>query len=206
MNRQQFAAKFLLHQMHKKPLNQASNLTTAAVLIPFIQREQQLFMILTQRSHQLRHHPGQISFPGGRFEASDQHLSHTALRETQEEIGLAMENIKILGQMGVYHTISRYQVTPFIGFVNNEQPYSINHNEVETVFEVPWTFLLNSANHYKETIPGKNTHYESYFIPYEGKMIWGTTALIIHDLSIHFSKPAVSAKPLKPVGDHFANL
>ena len=176
MNKNQFKSQFLLKPQQLKALNPKLNLKPASVLIPLVERENEIFVLLTQRALHLRHHPGQVSFPGGRFEPSDVTLSQTATRETEEEIGIAPSSIEIFGQMGLYQTVSNYKVTPFLGFVDANYQLSIDENEVKEVFEVPWRFLLERTSHQVEKVTRRNQEHIVHFMPYEDKMIWGTTA------------------------------
>ena len=186
MNKAQFTAQFRLNRMAKKNVSKNIPLKSAAVLIPLVARNNQLSMLLTQRSLHLRHHPGQVSFPGGRFEKQDNKLVTTALRETQEEIGIAANQVEVIGHMGHYQTISNYKVTPYIGFVDPNYQLDIDHNEVKEVFEVPWPFFLERQNHHPVDVMRKGVNHRVHFMPFNNKMIWGTTALIIHDLVKHF--------------------
>ena len=186
MTKNQFKSQFLLKPQKLKTLDHKLNLKPAAVLIPLVERKTEIFVVLTQRALHLRHHPGQVSFPGGRFEPSDIKLSQTAIRETEEETGIEPSNVEIFGQMGLYRTVSNYKVTPFLGFVDANYQLTVDENEVKEVFEVPWRFLLERTSHQIETITRRNQEHIVHFMPYEDKMIWGTTALILHDLISHF--------------------
>lgn len=186
MTKHQFKTLFLLNEQNMKLINVKHSLKPAAVLIPMVERNNELFVIFTQRALHLRHHPGQISFPGGRFEPSDGHLSHTALRETEEEIGIKNCQVEILGQMGHYRTISDYKVTPFVGFVEPDYQLDIDKNEVKDVFEVPWRFLLQRISHQTFSFLRRNKDINVHFMPYKDKLIWGTTASILDDLITHF--------------------
>lgn len=156
----------------------------AAVLLPLVKREQ-LTLLLTRRSDKLKHHAGQVSFPGGRFDESDGHLKETALRETEEEIGLSREKVKIIGTLPVFRTISRYEVTPFISIVEPEFQLQLNPDEVDTVFEIPLAAAINPDNHLIHQVKRHNSTYPVYFIPWQGQMIWGATAAFIKALSRH---------------------
>lgn len=186
MTKNQFKSQFLLKEQQLKSLNPKLKLKPAAVLIPIVERHNELFIILTQRALHLRHHPGQVSFPGGRFEPDDKSLSYTALRETHEEIGVSAHQVDLFGRMGLYRTVSNFKVRPFIGFVEPNYQLDIDNNEVKEVFEVPWRFLLKRQSHEKFVIKRRNKEHEVHFMPYEGKMIWGTTASILNDLINHF--------------------
>lgn len=153
-----------------------ARLTSAAVLVPVIERPEGLTVLFTQRTAHLNDHAGQVSFPGGRCEVTDASPVFTALRETEEEIGLAPELIEILGILPEYRTGTGFSVTPVVGLVR--PPFDLNPDsyEVAEVFETPLAFLLDPANHQRHSmeIGGLLRHY--YAMPYEGYFIWGATA------------------------------
>lgn len=157
----------------------------AAVLIPIIERETQLTVLFTQRSSHLKHHPGQVSFPGGKQETSDKDLIETALRETHEEIGISPEKINVLGNLHRFRTVSRYEVTPFVSLVNPHFTLLLDKNEVESVFEVPLVYLLDSQNHFVHWAKRNGKQQPIYFIPWQDRMIWGATAAFVKVLSKH---------------------
>lgn len=189
MNIEQFKSAFLLSPQTQKqrvfPRLRKAN-KTAAVLVPFILREDGLRLLLTQRSNNLRHHPGQISFPGGRFEEYDENLKTTALRETFEETGIETKHISIFGQLGQYQTISNYIVTPYLAEVSKQYQLKVDQNEVADVFEVPWKFFFERENHHQLSVNRMGSSMDIHFMPYNERFIWGTTALMIHDLVSHF--------------------
>ena len=154
----------------------AQGLTRAAVLVPVIERPGGLTVLLTQRTAHLNDHAGQVSFPGGRCEETDPSPIFTALRETEEEIGLDPALIEVLGLLPEYRTGTGFSVTPVVGLVR--PPFELNPDsfEVAEVFETPLAFLLDPANHqrYSMEIGGIERHY--YAMPYEGYFIWGATA------------------------------
>ena len=157
----------------------------AAVLVPIVEREHGLTVLLTQRAKHLRHHPGQISFPGGAVEESDETVVEAAMREANEEIGLPRQNVEVIGLLPSYRTVSRYKVAPVIGFVDpNFQP-QLDANEVESAFEVPLAHLLDRRNHLVHTTHRDKRPFPIYFIPWQDKMIWGVTAAILRNLSHH---------------------
>ena len=123
----------------------AGKVTKAAVLIPLVLKENGLSVLLTQRTNHLRDHAGQISFPGGRMDPEDQGPNDTALRESQEEIGLDPERVEIIGHLPQYLTVSGYSVTPVVGLVQAQTEYVLDEFEVSDVFEVPLSFLLDPA-------------------------------------------------------------
>lgn len=186
MNKTQFTASFLLSPLAEKDQRLSGALTKAAVLIPMIERDNRLFVLLTQRASHLKHHPGQVSFPGGRFETSDNSLVTTALRETHEEVGIAADKVEIIGRLQNYQTISKYVVTPFVGFVSADYQTIIDKNEVDDVFEVPWTFFLHRLNHHQISVKRFGQQGNVHFMPFKNRFIWGTTAAMLHDLVSHF--------------------
>jgi 8-oxo-dGTP pyrophosphatase MutT (NUDIX family) len=156
-----------------------TTLTPAGVLIPVMERAASLSVLLTQRSAELKHHAGQISFPGGRMEQHDQDVAATALRETHEEVGIEPRHVSIIGYLGAMPTITGFAVTPVVGLVNDIAELVIDRTEVEFAFEVPLEFLLDEANEkrverqfYGSAIPMLEFHYE-------GQRIWGATAQML---------------------------
>ncbi len=160
-------------------------LRDAAVLIGFVERPEGLQVILTKRAAHLRHHPGQISFPGGKFEPEDIHLLNTALRETKEEIGIENSHIRIFGRLPKLPTISYFNVTPFLAFVSPNYTTRIDPNEVEYVFEVPANHILNPKKLYSTQFKLKQTSHRVFAIPYRQHFIWGMTAQIIESMQKH---------------------
>jgi 8-oxo-dGTP pyrophosphatase MutT (NUDIX family) len=159
----------------------------AAVLVPIVKRHN-LSVLFTVRARHLNNHAGQISFPGGRWDETDAHLTETALRESEEEIGLSRDKVEIIGSLQSFRTVSRYEVTPFIGLVDAELELQINRGEVEEVFEVPLGFLMNKENHKVHLMKKPDYEYPIYFIPWQDKMIWGATAAFIRSLSNYLSE------------------
>ncbi|MDF2154330.1 CoA pyrophosphatase [Vibrio sp. CAU 1672] len=157
----------------------------AAVLIGFVERENGMQVILTERAKHLRHHPGQISFPGGKFEPQDKSLAQTALREAYEEIGLHPEKVEIFGQLPRLPTISLFHVTPFLAFVSADYHTRIDHNEVAAVFEVPASHLLDAEKLFSAKFRVRDHHHRVFAIPYQQHFIWGMTAQIIESLQQH---------------------
>ena len=158
----------------------------AAVLVPIIEREQGLTVLFTQRAMHLRHHPGQISFPGGSKDPEDVDFIATALRESEEEIGLDPTNVTPLGWLPKHHTITNYSVYPLVGLIQNLNPLQVNPDEVAQVFEVPLEHFLLRKNHYTVRPNFKNGKHRVHFMPYQDKIIWGATAAILDKLISHF--------------------
>ncbi|MFL6659522.1 MAG: CoA pyrophosphatase [Massilia sp.] len=164
-----------------------TRMTAASVLIPLVQRPEGLTMLLTQRTAHLTDHAGQISFPGGRAEDYDASAIDTALRETEEEIGLARAHIEIVGLLPDYVTGTGYKVTPVVGLVQPPFTLTPDANEVAEVFEVPLAFLMDAANHRRLSIdlPEGAGRRSFYAMPFERFFIWGATAGMLRNL-FHF--------------------
>jgi len=159
-----------------------SGTTAAAVLIPVIAQAQGLTVLFTQRTQHLKSHSGQVSFPGGRAEPGDASAEFTALREAQEEIGLALERVEILGRLPEYHTRTGFRVTPVIGLIQPPLELTPDPREVESVFEVPLSFLLDPANRQRRTREFQGRSVGFYVFEYQGHMIWGATAGMLVNL------------------------
>lgn len=160
----------------------AGKVTKAAVLIPLVLKEEGLSVLLTQRTNHLRDHAGQISFPGGRMDPEDQSPNDTALRESQEEIGLDPKRVEIIGHLPQYLTVSGYSVTPVVGLVQAQAEYVLDEFEVADVFEVPLSFLLDPANHQVRLWQSEQGGRRFYSMPYENRFIWGATAGMLRNL------------------------
>ncbi|UUM31626.1 CoA pyrophosphatase [Vibrio japonicus] len=193
LNKSQLIQNFQLHQTvdyHKDSMRRVAHLKSyplrkASVLIGFVERDNGLNVIFTRRAKHLKHHPGQISFPGGKYEDDDINLAHTALRETYEEIGIENQQISIFGQMPELVTISKFSVTPFLGFVDNSYVTTIDRNEVDEVFEVPARIVFDRYQlHSHQFQFGEYTH-RVFGLSYQNHFIWGMTAQIIQALQKH---------------------
>ena len=158
----------------------------AAVLIPLVQRAEGLTLLLTRRADHLRHHAGQISFPGGRVEPGDDSPIATALRETEEEIGLSQEYISVIGQLPVYATVTAFQVTPVIALVEPGFTLKLDGVEVAEAFEVPLAFLMNPAHHRHHVFEFAGVQRRFLSMPWQGPereyFIWGATAAMLRNL------------------------
>lgn len=160
-----------------------TELTPAAVLFPIVQRAGGHTVLLTQRTAHLRDHGGQISFPGGRVEAGDPSPVHTALRETEEEIGLTRDHVEILGFLPEYHTGTGFRVTPVVALLMPPFELAPDPFEVAEVFEVPLAFLLDPANHQRHSLHYRGALRHFFAMPYGDHFIWGATAGMIRSLS-----------------------
>ena len=158
-------------------------LIPAAVLIPLIERESELTVLLTQRTEHLKDHPGQISFPGGRCEPVDLDPRHTALRETLEEIGLSEQSIAVAGYLDPLAVVTGFAVAPVVAFVGSDLQLTLDPYEVADTFEVPLEFFLDAANHqqHDRTVRGVTMPFSEYH--FEDRRIWGATAMMIYNLT-----------------------
>ena len=160
--------------------------TPASVLMPIVVRDDGLTLLLTQRTAHLNDHAGQISLPGGRVDESDTSAIETALRETEEEVGLHRRHIDVLGTLPDYFTGTGFRVTPVVSLV--QPPFDLRADpfEVAEIFEVPLAFLMDGANHQLRSIDlpqvGRRTFYT---MPYDRFFIWGATAGMLRNL-FHF--------------------
>jgi 8-oxo-dGTP pyrophosphatase MutT (NUDIX family) len=150
--------------------------TPAAVLVPLVERTTGLAILLTQRSADLRHHAGQISFPGGRVEAKDAGPVEAALRETEEEIGLSRQHIEVVGFLDDHLILSGYRITPVVAFVRPGFELRLDPTEVVETFEVPLSYVLDPAHHVPRRRRLGTREIELHDIDFEGHNIWGATA------------------------------
>lgn len=162
-------------------------LRRAAVLIPIVERPEGLNVLLTLRTDHLSSHAGQIAFPGGRAEELDSSPIETALRESEEEIGLHRRHVQIVGVLPEYITASAYRVRPVVALVTPPFDLTADPGEVAEIFEVPLAFLMNGAHHQRMSfdLPEGAGRRSFYAMPYERFFIWGATAGMLRNL-FHF--------------------
>jgi 8-oxo-dGTP pyrophosphatase MutT (NUDIX family) len=153
----------------------------AAVLIPVVDHPQPS-VLLTQRAAHLNDHAGQISFPGGKIDATDASPLETALREAEEEIGLSREFIDPIGYLDLYGTSFGFRILPTLARVRPGFKLRINHAEVEDAFEVPLAFLMDPANHHVHSKQFRGVERSYYAMPFAQRYIWGATAGILRVL------------------------
>jgi 8-oxo-dGTP pyrophosphatase MutT (NUDIX family) len=154
----------------------------AAVLVPIVDREDGLRVLLTQRASHLKNHAGQISFPGGRIEGGDAGPLAAALRETEEEIGLSRQHVTFAGYLEPHLGLTGFWVTPVVGFVQPGFALQLDRSEVESTFEVPLLHILDAANHQSRERMLGTTKVLVYDIPYGEHRIWGATAGMLMSL------------------------
>ncbi len=154
--------------------------TRAAVLVPLFEKGGLPYVLFTKRTEKVKHHKGQISFPGGVVDEGDEDMEATALRETFEEIGMGREDVEILGKLDDAFTISSgYLITPVVAEIAYPYPFSINEEEIEELIEVPLEAFLDEDSWTEEMYPDGGERVPGYRFEYEGRIIWGATARII---------------------------
>jgi len=170
------------NDLHVIALAEGARITEAAVLVPLIAGPEALKVLFTQRTAHLADHAGQISFPGGRVETTDASRAETALRETEEEIGLTRSQIELLGRLPDYEIPSGFRIAPVVGWI--EPPFDLKPDpiEVEAVFEAPLDYFLAPENYQRREYHFRGRHRHYMAIPYEGRYIWGATAGMLYSL------------------------
>jgi 8-oxo-dGTP pyrophosphatase MutT (NUDIX family) len=157
----------------------------AAVLMPLVVHDDQVSVLLTQRTAHLNDHAGQISFPGGRVEAGDLDAVATALREAREEIGLGAALVDVVAMLPEYTTATGYRVTPVIGMIEGPYELSLDRFEVSEAFAVPLAFLMDPAHHERRLVKLGEIARTFYAMPYQAQrryFIWGATASMLRNL------------------------
>ena len=175
--------KARLHRDPGKALNlPGAQLRESAVLAPLFLREGEPWLLFTKRPTTLRRHAGQISFPGGARDDEDPTPLHTALRETQEELGIPEERVEVLGMLDELPTITSFRIVPFVGAIPEGLTLRPNPEEIAEVIEVPVRALLSPSLPRVEMWNVMEKEREVYFYDYGAHVIWGATARILKDL------------------------
>ncbi len=177
------------------------NFRHSAVLIPIFSEEDTIKLILTKRTESLKHHRGEISFPGGRREKIDKDLIETALRETEEEIGVKTTQVKVIGRLDDLFTITRYIITPFIGIIHGRVKLKSNDAEVAEILKVPLKLFLTKDKFAEKSWERNGVKYPLYYYYWEDYEIWGATAYIINqfiELSFDFQPSHINFKRDNP--------
>lgn len=160
----------------------SGSLKPAGVLVPLLQHAEGLSVLLTRRSAELKHHAGQISFPGGRMEDEDRDVEATALRETHEEVGIPAALIDVVGYLQTMPTVTGYAVTPVVGLLASETQLVVDRQEVAYAFEVPLTYLLDEANDIRTELQYHDRTVPMVEFQWQDERIWGATAFMILEL------------------------
>lgn len=155
----------------------------ASVLMPLVDRAAGISVLLTQRTDHLPDHAGQVSFPGGSREAGDSDAIETALRETEEEVGIARAFIDVIGTLDLYRTGTGFDITPVVAVVGDGFSLAIDATEVAQVFEVPLSFILDPGNRQIQTRAFDGVDFTYYAYPYKDFYIWGATAGMLVNLA-----------------------
>ncbi|MGO1118754.1 CoA pyrophosphatase [Rhodovibrionaceae bacterium A322] len=171
------------HDLNPDTFRPTRRLTGAAVLVPLVQRPEGLTVLLTRRTDHLHDHAGQVAFPGGRIDPEDENAIAAALRETEEEVGLARRHIEIIGRLDTYITRTGFDVTPVVGSVTPPFDLELDAFEVAEAFEVPLSLFLDTSNREIQTWVIDDVERYFYVYPYQDYFIWGATAGMLNNLA-----------------------
>jgi 8-oxo-dGTP pyrophosphatase MutT (NUDIX family) len=180
-------------QSFHRSTQEYSELIPAAVLILLFKKDDHLHIVLTMRTDSVKHHKGQVSFPGGTRDTVDATIIDTALREAGEEIGLNQNDVEVLGMLNDFHTPSGFCITPIVGFLSCSSSFVLNKTEVSEIFHVPLSFFLDSRNERVEQRTQSSTMKIIYFYNYGKYEIWGATAEILRTF-LHALVPEIKHK------------
>ena len=170
------------HPMRRLFVPPDGQLIPAGVLVPLFDRAAELTVLLTERSSALKHHAGQIAFPGGRMEDADATIADTALREAYEEVGIAPSRVRLAGYLEPLPTVSGYAVTAVVGFVDEAVELVLDPSEVSAAFEVPLDFVMDERNQRTGVRRYRDTDIPVVEFNYESHRIWGATAHMLVEL------------------------
>lgn len=176
-----FLARFQLLQPDFRP--SISHQREAAVLVPIVRRAKP-GLLLTQRSLTLRKHPGEVAFPGGSADETDESLIATALRETYEEIAIPPQAVEVIGRLPSIDSVTGFRVTPILGIISPDVPLRASADEVAAIFEMPLEEALTTARYHPLDIHRRKIPHRVWLSWYESYFVWGMTASIIHALAL----------------------
>lgn len=183
MNTQAFLSQFqLTTPSYEHPRAPRKNSIASAVLIPLMDIQGKLHVTLTRRALHLRKHAGQISFPGGKIEKQDSSIEATALRESYEEIGLAPNQVKLIGRLPDYFTQTGFQISPIIGLIPSDITFKLDQGEVADIYQIPVAYFTDKKAYKDINISYRGKPRRLTFIPYQDRLIWGATAAMLKSL------------------------
>ncbi len=177
----------------------------AAVLVPMLYKDARHYLLFTRRTDQVEYHKGEISFPGGARDPEDSNLLDTALRETQEEIGIFRQQTRVLGALDdVFTVVSQFIVTPYVGIIQSPITYQINPLETKEILEIPLQFFLEEHNYWEGTFRYQGKNVRSYFFQWRpDTIIWGVTAYIVKNLCAILKQQFVQLPDLAYLPSYF---
>jgi 8-oxo-dGTP pyrophosphatase MutT (NUDIX family) len=173
----------------KKTITHHPDLMPAGVLVPLFQKNEKSHILLTKRTDRVEHHKGQISFPGGAFNYEDLDCQTTALRETEEEIGIGMDLVEVLGELDHIITVTHFRVCPYVGIIPYPYPFKLSPFEVERLIELPVDYLLKQKELKEVPFTFQGKRQVNLCIEYQGDIIWGATARILKNFLEVLSEP-----------------
>lgn len=171
-----------IYERHDKRRIDLGAQTPAAVLVPVFEKDKKVHILFAKRTQTVRHHKGQISFPGGALDPGDESLSHAALRETEEEIGIKKETVEIIAELDDMYTPTNFRVTPFAGIIPYPYSYSLNPHETAEIIEIPLSHLLDDRHHRLGYRRFMNKIIEVHYYDYKDHTVWGVTGYILFEL------------------------
>jgi len=177
----------LAHHKPQKFIYKNTESRPAAVLIPIFFKDNRAHLLFTKRTDYVEHHKGQISFPGGSRDDEDDNLKITALRETEEEVGIKSNDIKILGQTDVFLTNTHFLITPFVGFYRYPYSYKVNDSEIDRLIEIPLAHFFKEDIFEIRPFEKDGHKWRVHYYLYGKEMVWGVTGFLLSNfLSIVF--------------------
>ncbi len=173
-----FRKKLKAHH-HRQYIYTQTEWLEAAVLIPIFFKNGEAHILFTKRTEALKHHKGQISFPGGKADDDDENLERTAIRETCEEIGLRNDDIALLGKTDIFLTNTHFLVQPYVGFFTYPYAFNVNAGEIDRLIEVPLLHLIDETNFKIKFIDFKDQLWPVHYYYYNEDIIWGVTGFLL---------------------------
>ncbi|RMG57055.1 MAG: CoA pyrophosphatase [Deltaproteobacteria bacterium] len=161
------------------PPSTPEGMRQASVLIPLMEKEGRVHVVLSRRTEKVPHHKGQVCFPGGSVEGRDSNALETALREAEEEFSLSREDVTVLGRLDPVPTMTRFYITPYVGSVPPSYEFRPDPFEVAEIFTAPLSYFFDFSRYRTTETFFRGNPYPVYFIDYEGRLIWGATAKIL---------------------------